>query len=311
MFETPILLIAFNDVATTQKVLAAIRVRRPRRLFFAVDAPRLENSIDENGCRAVKQLIEQIDWPCEIKTFFPETNLGPRLAVSGAISWFFSQVEAGIILEHDCLPADSFFDFCAELLDKYQDDARIMHISGNFFQRQPVGQSSYYFSHIPHIWGWATWRRAWQYYDLRLAGLLEFKQSGLIKKIFNKKIQQRCWLEIFDQYYNGAGDSWDWQWSFALMSRDGLAVNPNVNLVTNIGFNENAVHTKNKNSFLANLPLNRMAFPLVHPQSIVASQPADSYVSCKNLQMSVGYYYGKKILKSLKIFNLVKNLLNR
>ena len=165
MFKTPILFIAFNRLDTASKVFEVIAKQKPEKLFFAVDAPR--NEAEQEKCNLVKSLVKNISWQCDIKTFFPERNLGPRLAVSSAVTWFFNQVESGIILEHDCLPDESFFRFCEELLIFYKDSPKIMHITGNNFavHKDLNDGYSYFFSSIPSIWGWATLRLAWKNYD--------------------------------------------------------------------------------------------------------------------------------------------------
>jgi hypothetical protein len=140
-------------------MLAAIK---PRQLFVAADGPRPEIDGEYDKCDKVRSIVDSINWECEIKTLFRESNLGCRKAVSNAISWFFQSVEEGIILEDDCLPSPSFFfTFCAEMLQRYRHDEKIMMISGNNFQNGiRRGNASYYFSQIPNIWGWATWKNA-------------------------------------------------------------------------------------------------------------------------------------------------------
>ena len=166
-FITPVLFIIFNRVETTKRVFEAIRNVRPLKLYVAADGPRPGNDADKVNCDEVRKIIDDVDWPCEIKTLFQDQNLNCGRAPSTAITWFFEHEEEGIILEDDCLPSTSFFRFCHELLAYYRHDNRVMHIGGNNFlegwQKDP--DYSYYFSRSGHIWGWATWRRAWQTFD--------------------------------------------------------------------------------------------------------------------------------------------------
>ncbi len=305
LFNVPILLIAFNDCATTKKVLAKIKLIKPQQLFFAVDAPRPGNATDERGCAEVKKLIKQVDWPCETKTFFPEKNLGPRIGVSSAITWFFAQVEAGIILEHDCLPDLSFFGYCQDLLEKYKDDERVMHISGNNFAPAEI-KDSYYFSRIPLIWGWATWRRAWQNYDINIKTFPEFKRDKLINNIFYKKIEHIAWIQFFENIYSGSAQTWDFQWTYAIFCNNGLAVNPAVNLVSNNGFGPGAVHSTDTSSPLANVPTKPIALPLRHPQTMIVNATADDYVMSHNLGATWHNFFLKQVLKKIGLFGLVK-----
>ncbi|MEO8637383.1 MAG: nucleotide-diphospho-sugar transferase [Candidatus Taylorbacteria bacterium] len=251
-FKTPILLIIFNRPDTTSVVFEAIRQIRPRQLFIAADGPRLDKPEDNLECRASREIVEYIDWPCEVKKLFRDKNLGCGHGVSTAINWFFENVEEGIILEDDCLPDQSFFRFCEELLKYYRENERIMHISGNNFQSgKKRGNSSYYFSEYTHNWGWATWKRAWEYNDFHL-------------------IDEKRRLHI-----------WDKQWMISVRKRNGLAVLPNVNLVSNIGFGENSTHTKGDSKF-SRMPTEKMQFPLLHPRKIRRNIQAD-FLTCKEV----------------------------
>jgi len=176
-FSTPILFIVFNRLDTAQKVFESIKLIRPKYLFVAADGPRVDVAGEKQKCEDTRAIIKQIDWDCDIKTLFREKNIGIKNAVSSAITWFFNNIEEGIILEHDCLPNDSFFIYCEEILNKYKKNEQVMHVSGNFFQPTPVGKNDYYFSRIPHIWGWATWKRAWVKYNLEMNGYSEFIQN--------------------------------------------------------------------------------------------------------------------------------------
>lgn len=308
MYSKPILLIAFNRLDTTRQVLESIRQVKPRQLFFAVDAPRLDRD-EVQQCQQVRDLINEVDWDCEIKTFFPEHNLGARVGVSSAITWFFEQIEEGIILEHDCLPDLSFFSFCEEMLDRYRDDERVMHVSGNFFQPKVVGDSSYYFSKFPHIWGWATWRRAWKLYDLEMKGYGEFIRSGALQKIFANKFDQVEWKYLLDEVYYQRSNTWDFQWAYAVLKNNGFCINPNVNLVTNIGFGAGALHCKDENDKFANLSVKAMDLPINYNNVLEYDQEADSWTARNNYNFS-GFKYGLARLGLLrlatKFYRLIK-----
>jgi hypothetical protein len=275
--NTPVLFLIFNRPETTKKVFEAIRKARPEKLFIAADGPR-ENKIGENElCNEARTIVTQIDWPCEVKTLFRENNLGCKIGVSSAITWFFEHVENGIILEDDCLPDMSFFRFCEELLEYYKDDERIMHISGDNFQfEKKRGDGDYYFSKINHVWGWATWRRAWKYYDVSLNSLDKFIENNYIRDIFSDEKISKKWLNLFIKTKKGKIDTWDYQWTYSMWTQNGLAILPNVNLVKNIGFGNTATHTKSSNSKLERndtvaLSINK------HPTMIVRDLEADEY----------------------------------
>ncbi|MFM2284413.1 MAG: hypothetical protein RL222_1917, partial [Bacteroidota bacterium] len=238
MLNTPVLFLIFNRPDTTRQVFAKIREIQPRQLFIAADGPRNIPGEAEKCALTRKTVMDAIDWDCEVKTLFRTENLGCGVAPSQAISWFFEQVEQGIILEDDCLPDASFFTFCEELLNYYKDDTSVMHISGNNFQLgKKIGDGSYYFSQIPHSWGWATWRRVWKQFDWELTELDKFLDS-------NNHLDP-YWIDKFKMVQKERPeDIWDYQYTFCIFNNHGKAILPNKNLVKNIGFNQDATHTK-------------------------------------------------------------------
>jgi len=307
-FNTPILFLIFNRPETTKKVFEQIKLVKPKQLFVAADGPRNSILDDEDKCVATRSIINEIDWPCQVKTLFRSKNLGCRLAVSTALDWFFSQVEEGIILEDDCLPHSDFFKFCELMLKKYRDDVQVMHISGdNFTSQSLLKQSSYFVSKIPNIWGWATWRRAWQLYDGQLQTWQNFLDQEKIKNIFKSRIQQAIWLEVLAKSARGQENSWDWQWTYAVFDHNGLCLNPAVNLVSNIGFTKEALHTKRISHPWNALPIGFLNWPLVEPISLAINANYDNYITKTVLGTAVKYY-GKKILKACGLFNLVRKI---
>ncbi|MFM7145061.1 MAG: hypothetical protein ACKOW5_01850, partial [Actinomycetales bacterium] len=164
--QTPVLILAFNRPDRVRALIDRLREVAPTRVFLAVDGPRANRDTDARLVEQTRQCAELIDWPCEVQTLFQEQNLGCGRGVSTAITWFFEQVPEGIILEDDVLPRIEFFSYCTELLDRYRDDPRVFAISGsNFVPPERIStDGSYRFTHITHVWGWATWRRSWNQY---------------------------------------------------------------------------------------------------------------------------------------------------
>ena len=244
MFEVPILFLIFNRPDTTKVVFEKLREIKPKYLYVAADGPRASKEGEAELCGQTRAVIEDIDWDCEVKTLFREENLGCKAAVSSGIKWFFENVEEGIILEDDCLPSLSFFCFCQEMLEKYRHDTRIMHISGENPINREICSKSYYFSRIPHIWGWASWRRAWNLYDVNFQGFETFIKFNMIQNVFEQKEAQEYFNRIFTRVKNGEINTWDYQWTYALFVNNGLSINPMKNLVSNIGFgHQEACHT--------------------------------------------------------------------
>ena len=272
----PVLFIVFNRPDTTRRVFDAIRQARPPRLYIAADGPRGGVAGEESKIQAVRAcVLAQVDWPCEVKTLFREKNLGCKVAVSSAIDWFFEHEEEGVILEDDCLPNQSFFDFCQDLLQKYRDDSRVMMISGDNFLPGRNYQNSYYFSRYCHIWGWATWRRAWKFYDVTMRLWPEVRSRDSLLESFSKK-ERSALGQTFDAVWSGKVDTWDVQWVFSVMIQHGLSIMPAVNLVSNIGFGAAAVHTKKKILPERLFQKQAMVFPLKHPSYMLCDHCADT-----------------------------------
>jgi hypothetical protein len=272
-FDVPILFMAFNRPDTTGPVFEELRKLKPKKLFIAIDGPR--NDLEKEKVDEVKKIVSNIDWPCKTKKLFRGKNLGCFNACVGAVSWFFENVEEGIILEDDCLADQSFFFFCKELLEKYRDDDRIMHISGVNFRDQSIQESSYYFSKYPYMWGWATWRRAWKKYNHDVSLYLKFKKENLLSEIFKSKFERLYMKHILESYYAKQSQGWDNPWVFSILINNGLSIVPSKNLVRNIGFSTNtSTHSRVADSFLS-IQSKKINFPLKHPLFIIRDGKAD------------------------------------
>lgn len=251
-FDTPILFLVFNRPETTQKVFERIRTLQPKYLYVAADGPRKGNTKDEHSCQAVRAIFDKIDWNCELITLFRKENLGCGRGVSGAIDWFFNQVEAGIIIEDDILGDLSFFSYCEFMLKKYKHDKRIWHING--FVPVELNQESpsqnYFFTKYPMIWGWATWKDRWESYNFKLAKL----QAPFLKKLKEKFPSRRERIVHINSINNSQKiDTWDAQWKYTIFSHNGLCISPYKNLIENIGFGNDATHTTDPNHRYAQL----------------------------------------------------------
>ncbi|MEB3340459.1 methyltransferase domain-containing protein, partial [Okeania sp.] len=274
---TPVVLIIFNRPDTTEKVFQIIRQVKPPQLFAIADAPRINKSGEFEKCMAARKIINQVDWKCEVLTNYAEINLTGKRRIPSGLNWVFSMVESAIILEDDCLPHLTFFQFCQELLDRYRHNKKVMAISGdNFLFGQKYIESSYYFSHYFHGWGWATWRRAWQNFDDKLTLWPQLRDSNRLNNILSNTQAVKYWSNIFAKCYENYL-AWDYAWLFAGWSRNKLTIIPRINLVSNIGFSPTATHTKDVNSKFANMSVEEMIFPMNHPDSIIRNIQADKF----------------------------------
>jgi hypothetical protein len=252
-FSTPIAFIIFNRPDLTEIVFEAIRQAKPKKLLVIADGSRFPEEVEK--CVQAREVIKKVDWECEVLTNFSDVNMGCKRRVSSGLDWVFSEVEEAIILEDDCLPTPSFFKFCQTLLEKYRQDERIMMIGGvNFQPDQYKTEYSYYFSKYIHIWGWASWRRAWKHYDVEMKTWQEYKNLDLINSVCSDPDEKKVWIDNFEQVYNGDIDTWDYQWVYTCWSQNGLSILPNFNMISNIGFRPDATHTLSESPY-ANLPI--------------------------------------------------------
>jgi len=286
MFNTPVLFLIFNRPDTTKQVFEKIRQIKPTKLYVAADAARENLPGEIKLCEETRSIIDQLDWPCELKTLYREKNLGCKIAVSEAITWFFSQEEYGIILEDDCLPDLTFFNFCEELLIKYKNDDRIGHIGGNNFLPGFINsQLSYDFCSFSHIWGWATWRRVWKNFNINFPFWEEFKNDKKRQFIFNNYREKIYFSSFISDSLNGKNNinAWDTQYLFTLRTQSQLSIYPSMNLVSNIGLNDKeATHTKTKNSKKLYFPTSSILFPLQHPKYIISNIKLDKAIVRNN-----------------------------
>lgn len=300
MFETPILYLIFNRLNLTKITFPSICNLKPNKLFIAADGPRTNNKYDELNCKLVRDyVLSKIDWNCEVNILFRDENLGCGKGVSSAISWFFSHVDKGIILEDDCLPNESFFYFCENLLVKYQNNERINHISGfNFQIGYQHNTNDYFFSNYTLIWGWATWKRSWMFYDFDMKDFESFYSSFKFKNLISKSL-------YFD-VKNKIIDTWDIQWQYINLKNKNISIQPRTSLIRNIGFSKNATHTYDKEPYFLKLTeYGQLPKILNHPPKIKINWIGDFFTAYRIYNLNQ-----YKFLKVL-INNYYKFFLNR
>ncbi|WP_276372121.1 nucleotide-diphospho-sugar transferase [Chryseolinea sp. H1M3-3] len=275
--NTPVLFLIFNRPAQTQQVFNAIREARPKKLYIAADGPRPSKKGELENCLSARNIALDVDWECEVKTMFRDENLGCGKGVSTAITWFFEHEPEGIILEDDCLPSPDFFPFCSELLERYRDDKRIMGIGGSNLVPENFRPNdySYFFSNHNNIWGWASWRRAWNLYDYEMSEYKKIKKLGYLKNHFASPYEFDYFQWVFERTFLFPSITWDYQWEFVRRINSGLTILPHKNLISNLGFGEDATHTTNPVDKSSKLKLERLDFPLSHPEYIIVDHEAD------------------------------------
>ena len=308
-FETPILLLIFNRPDETKQVFEVLEKLKPKTLYIAADGPRVDKLYENKICQKVRRIALNITWPCKVKTLFRDENLGCGKAVSTGISWFFEDVEQGIILEDDTVPDLTFFTFCENMLSKYHGNENVMHISGSYFlgnyEKFPIPES-YYFSKHTHVWGWATWKRAWAKYDYQMGAWNSTDAPRNLRRYYGSYFD--FWRNIYTSVYRKEIDTWDYQWMFAIYRSHGITINPSKNLVKNIGFGVNATHTKDVKSNFSTVKLSSLQ-ELAHPQRITVNNYNDQLYYKHFLHFEPNENSIKYFLCELKIF--LKDCLKR
>lgn len=277
MNRSPIAYIVFNRPQYTRQTFQVIREQQPPILFIIADGPRHGHVKDFRLCSEVREIVEQIDWPCEVHRKYADHNLGLKKNVSDGLDWVFDMVDRAIVIEDDCLPHMDFFYFCEELLERYSDNESVAVVTGNNFQDgYKRGDASYYFSKYNHCWGWATWRRAWKHYQGDIPFWPKWSKSEDWLARIPDPVERRYWSEIFDNVHTGGFNSWAYPWTASLWFQGGLTATPNVNLVSNIGFGADSTHTSSVKSPLAAMPVVQLG-EIIHPKLIKLDAVADKY----------------------------------
>lgn len=312
MFNTPVLLIVFNRPDSTKLVLGVLESVKPQKFFIACDGPRIDRISDIELVKEVRTLCDNIGWKCEIERLYHDSNLGCSNGPRSAINWFFSHVEAGIILEDDCLPCPSFFKYCGTLLEYFKNDNQVLNICGSNMGYNKVDTSGYFFSRFMNMSGWATWRRSVIEIDYELKSWNKVRYpfwksyKMLRQSFFDTDVNwYRYWRDKFDKTITIEHVSWwDWQWIYYQLSTKKLSVIPNQNLVSNIGFNASATHTKDPDNPLANLPTGTLTFPLKHLEykkpDFGYEEYAVKWVWCYHKRQSLFHYIKYKMLSKFR-----------
>ena len=258
-FSKPVLFLIFNRPEFTFQSFKKIKELRPSKLYIAADGPRKNKSGEKEKCDLARSIVKDIDWPCDIKTLFRDNNLGCKLAVSSAIDWLFTFEEDGIILEDDCAADATFFQFCEKMLERYKTEDRIMMICGSNYlygsEKYPLPEfeNSYFFSDYYPIWGWATWKRAWNFYNVDISSWESKRKRGDLYWLFPIKRLANHYKGMFDIVQYEGFNTWDIQWWYACIFNNGLSIVPKYNLIQNIG--SEGVHTATQGQSFLNMPV--------------------------------------------------------
>ena len=312
-YNVPVLLLIFNRPAVTKAMFDSVRSIRPKYLYVAADGPRKDREGEKELCEKTRSVItDNIDWDCNVKTLFRTENAGLKKNVNEALDWFFENEEKGIILEDDIVGSQAFFRFCEVNLEYYKNDSRVMLITGfNHLSEWQNGQADYFFSKTGAIWGWATWKRAWEKNRRDPADWAEAKKRNVLNDILQNEEMLKFRNRIFERTFNGEVNSWAYIWTFYRFINSGLSIVPAKNLIKNIGFGEEATHTGKSDKKIEDISLfNPDYAPIKHPAFVYADIRYDNLVFDIFHKPATGVkYLVKKIRKRTN--RLRKSLIRR
>lgn len=273
---TPVLLITYKRLDTTEKVMDSIALVKPEKLYIANNAPNPAKPDDHDKVMAVRKMLEsRITWPCKVEKLYRTTHLSAKDSIWSSIQWLFENEEEGIILEDDVLADETFYRFAGEMLELYRNDTRIRFINGcNFGFKENTG-NSYGYTRFMNMWGWASWRRSINLVDQSMQAWKNMEdKNGFLEKVFEKqqpRLKQMAtsyFRKIFDETSAGKIDTWDYQSIYSNLLTETYAIYPSVNLVNNLGFGNDGTHTNFNSYFLSEMKTRSMNFPLQHPSEM-------------------------------------------
>lgn len=302
--DTPVAFFIFNRPEKTERVFEQIAAAEPPALYVVADGPRPDVADDPTLCKQTRKVVEDPDWDCQTHRNYADENLGVCERISTGIEWVFRHEREAILLEDDCLPHLHFFPFCEQMLEQYRGDERVMDVTGtNAISKWKDDRQDYHFSYHGIIWGWATWREAWDNYDPEMKLWDDSEVRGRIRDVLADDAQYRYTERVYNKTYTGELDTWDYQWGFARQRNSGLSVVPSRNLVTNIGFDTGTVHKNAEGDPRANLPLFGLDFPIEQNQFVAPDRGYDQ----RYHKLRAPFWYNCALLVSLRDYIIKLN----
>lgn len=284
MSDIPILLIAFNRPKHTKRVLETIIAAQPKDLFVFQDGARDGNEDDLKKCAEVRQVVDELTNRTEIclHTNYSNCNLGCGAGPMSGITWFFNQVEKGIVMEDDCLPHPDFFGYCEELLERYKEDDKVRFINSTLYNNRWKCEASYDFSRYMVTGAWAGWRRTWQGFDLDLKTLDAKAFRRHVLQLTDNRAEANWWYSIVKEIQQDTRKKsyWDYQMQIHLFRSSAMTIHPQRNLVSNIGFDNEGTHTLSNYDNRGNREVFPI-LPLTHPVEQFVDKKRDAYCWAK------------------------------
>ncbi len=241
--DISVLIVFFTRQDTLQMVFDRVREARPTRLFLYQDGPRKGRQDDVDNILRCREIVSQVDWECEVHTLYQKNNYGPDESGYIADTWAFSLTDKCIVLEDDVVPAISFFSFCKEMLDRYENDERIMLISAQNLEdvTQEV-ESDYFFSYTTFTWGWASWARVVNHWDPGYSYLQDPEKKERVASHILRNGLAKAWIDIFPQRAKEDKNHFETILMSHQFLHGGLTIVPRLNAAVNVGLGVGSAH---------------------------------------------------------------------
>lgn len=270
--QTPVVLIVYKRPELARRTLECVAAAQPKELFVIADGPKEDD--DTAAITRTREIFDDVSWPCTINRNFAEKNMGLRGRIESGLDWVFSQVDRAIILEDDCVPHPKFFPFCSEMLSRYADDPKISMVSGDNAHGVQT-ENSFYCSRYTLIWGWATWSRAWAKYNHGMTWWPLMRDSKFVEWMFRGRRSSAYWTKTLQDNFEGA-NSWARVWMMSNWLEETVCGVSSANLISNVGFGEDATHTQNINAIRSFADTREPLLPIKPPAAISPDDKADA-----------------------------------
>lgn len=270
--DIAVLLIFFCRDDKFCKVFEQVKKAKPSKLYLYQDGPR--NEKDMEGIKRCREISSQIDWQCEVHSWYQEKNVGCDPSGFMAQRWMFEQEEMGIVLEDDVVPSQSFFPFCKELLERYKEDERINQICGmnNTGVSEHI-KDSYLFTTKGSVWGWASWRRVVMQWDENYPWIDSERELQNLKCQRLKKNEYTKFIQYAAAHKKSGIAHFETIGGMDLYLYNRLNIVPKYNMISNIGVGEETTHGASdirllpkRVAKLFHMKRYEISFPLKHPK---------------------------------------------
>jgi GT2 family glycosyltransferase len=253
----PIALFVYNRPFHTRQTVEALQKNdfsSDSNLIIFSDAPK--SAAQTEAVLAVRQYIHQIEGFKSVTIIEQEMNIGLARSIIDGVTSLCEEYGRVIVLEDDIVVSPYFLDYMNAALEIYQDEEKVMHISGYMFPIDNTDLPETFFLRTPSCWGWATWDRAWRYFKKNPKQLLSGFNEPAIRR-FNLDGAYNFWEQV-RQNESGIMNSWAVFWYATLFQKGGLCLHPKFSMTHNIGHDDSGVHCTSTSKFdvhLASKPI--------------------------------------------------------